>query len=255
MADMVVTILGCGTSRGVPEIPENWQLCDPSEQKNRRQRASIHLQVADQSIIIDTTPDLRNQVLSANIKHVNAVLYTHDHADHTHGIDDLRGFSYAQKTQIPIYMNRETADIIVPRFHYAFEGKGGYPAICQSKLITAGVTFPIGGVEIIPFNQQHGRINSLGFRIGDFAYSTDLNALDDAAFDILDGVKTWVVDALRYDPHPTHSHLDQTLDWIDRVKPAQAILTHMTGMLDYQTLCRELPTHIRPAYDGMQIKL
>lgn len=254
-ADITVTILGCGTSRGVPSIPEDWGDCDPSEPKNRRQRASVMIQSPTTTLVIDTTPDFRNQMISAGVTGLDAVLLTHDHADHTHGIDDVRGYSYAKKAQIPVYMNAVTQDVMLSRFGYVFEGKGGYPAICSPQLITAYTPFTFGDIEITPFNQTHGRIMSLGFRVGNFAYSTDLNALEDAAFAALDGVDVWVVDALRYDTHPTHSHLGQTLDWIEKVAPKQAFLTHMTGDMDYQTLEKALPQGVAPAYDGLKITL
>ncbi|WND02253.1 MBL fold metallo-hydrolase [Temperatibacter marinus] len=250
-----VTILGCGTSRGVPALPEDWGLCDPKEPYNRRMRASILIQKGDTSIVIDTTPDFHQQALTAGLQHLTAVLLTHDHADHTHGLDDVRGYAYAKKSTIPVYMNDVTKDIITDRFSYAFEGKGGYPAICESRGITCNKQFKIKDITILAFEQIHGRIKSLGFRIGDFAYSTDLNALPESSFEALEGVKTWVVDALRPDPHPTHSHLSQTLEWIDRVGPEQAFLTHMTGDMDYQSLMKTLPKGIFPAFDGLKITI
>lgn len=255
MSELVVTILGCGTSRGVPSIPEDWGKCDPLEPKNRRLRSSIYLNVGGQSIVIDTTPDFRTQVLDNKIKSLDAVILTHDHADHTHGLDDVRGFAYQNQSTIPVFMNADTGRVISKRFDYAFEGKKGYPAICEYKNIQHGVPFIISGVEIIPFRQIHGRIESYGFRIGDFAYSTDLNDLPDESFQLLQGVKCWVVDALRYSPHPTHTHLEQTLSWIKRVGCDHAYLTHMAGDMDYGTLIQSLPNGVFPAYDGLKITI
>lgn len=250
---MKLTILGCGTSGGVPRMPEYWGVCDPSNPKNRRRRASVLVEEGDTSILIDTTPDLREQCLMANIRHLDAVFYTHDHADHCHGIDDLRGFFQTNREKVPVYADEATLDVLKQRFSYIFRSQDGYPAICSGKAIERATR--VRDVTMIPFEQGHGRGISLGYRFGDMAYSTDLDRLPESAFDALSGVKVWVVDALRYDPHPTHSHLAQTLDWIERVKPEQAILTHMTWDMDYETLKRDLPAGIEPAYDGMVIEL
>ena len=250
---MKLTILGCGTSGGVPKMPEYWGACDPTNPKNRRRRASVLLESAGKTILFDTTPDLREQMLSAKVEMVDAVFYTHDHADHTHGIDDLRGFYQSSGERIPVYADAQTLSILKHRFDYIFRSQNNYPAICKTHTITGPVT--VGDIKVIPFEQGHGDGISLGFRVGDFAYSTDLNRLPESAFDTLAGVKVWVVDALRYKEHPTHSHLAQTLEWIERVKPERAILTHMTWDMDYETLCRELPTGVEPAYDGMTVTL
>lgn len=248
---MKLTVLGCGTSGGVPKIPEYWGACDPENPKNRRRRASILVEDGETVILVDTTPDLREQVLSARIKHLDAVLYTHDHADHTHGIDDLRGFFQASRQKIPVYGDPQTIDLLKSRFSYIFKSENGYPAICSARVISGATS--INGVNIVPFEQGHGAGLSLGYRFGDMAYSTDLDRMPESAFEALEGVKVWVVDALRYEPHPTHSHLEQTLRWIDRVKPELAVLTHMTWDMDYETLKAELPEGVVPAYDGMVI--
>lgn len=248
---MKLTVLGCGTSGGVPKIPEYWGACDPENPKNRRRRASILVEDGETVILVDTTPDLREQILSARIKHLDAVLYTHDHADHTHGIDDLRGFFQASRQKIPVYGDPQTIDLLKSRFSYIFKSENGYPAICSARVISGATS--INGVNIVPFEQGHGAGLSLGYRFGDMAYSTDLDRMPESAFEALEGVKVWVVDALRYEPHPTHSHLEQTLRWIDRVKPELAVLTHMTWDMDYETLKAELPEGVVPAYDGMVI--
>lgn len=250
---MKVTILGCGTSGGVPVIPGFWGSCDPSNPKNRRQRSSIHIEEGDTSLVIDTTPDFRNQIIANNIKHLDAVFYTHDHADHVHGIDDLRGFFHAQHRPVPIYADEHTLSLIKHRFDYVFISQSGYPAIASANEILGPVQF--GNIKMIPFVQGHGAGKSLGYRFGDFAYSTDLNYLDDTAFNVLEGVKVWIVDALRYDPHPTHAHLDMTLEWIEKVQPEKAILTHLAWQMDYEELMARTPDGVEPAYDGMQIVL
>ena len=250
---MKVTILGCGTSGGVPKIPEYWGACDPQNPKNRRSRASVLVEEGDTTLLVDTTPDLRNQMLAAKVETLDAVLYTHDHADHTHGIDDLRGFFQASCSKVPVYADEQTLAVLKQRFDYVFKSKNGYPAICSGHVLTGHKT--LGGISVQPFEQGHGDGISLGFRFGHVAYSTDLNRMPESAFDALRGVKVWIVDALRYDPHPTHSHLSQTLDWIAKVAPERAILTHMTWDMDYETLRSSLPTGVEPAYDGMVIEV
>ncbi len=249
---MKLTILGCGTSGGVPKMPEYWGACDPKNPKNRRRRASILVEEDDTAVLIDTTPDLREQALSAGMTHVSGVFYTHDHADHTHGIDDLRGFFQTTREKVPTFGDAQTIDTLKRRFDYIFKSQNGYPAICTARTI-AGPT-RVGGITMTPFEQGHGSGMSLGYRFGDMAYSTDLDRMPESAFEALEGVKVWVVDALRYDPHPTHSHLAQTLAWIDRVKPELAILTHMTWDMDYDTLKAGLPEGVVPAFDGLVIE-
>ena len=252
---MKVTVLGCGTSSGVPRIDGMWGTADPANPKNRRRRVSVWVEVGDVSLIIDTSPDLREQCLSANVSRIDGVLYTHDHADHTHGIDDLRGFRHAQKQLIDIYGTAETLTVLRRRFDYIFAETLGYPPICEPHEITDTEPFEIKGVAIRPFRQLHGPITSVGYRIGDMAYSTDVSGLTDQAWETLEGVDTWIVDALRYDPHPTHPHLDMTLEWIARVKPRRAILTHMTGDMDYDTLVKTLPDGVEPGNDGLSFEL
>ena len=251
---MKVTILGCGTSGGVPRIGNVWGNCDPENPKNRRRRASVLVEDGPTRILIDTSPDLREQLLSAEVSELTAVLYTHDHADHTHGIDDLRPVAQMMRKHVPVYGDERTINILQHRFGYIFTSREGYPSICEPNIIHTD-PFSVQGLHITPFEQDHGFIKSIGYRIGDFAYSTDLKHLDERAFEVLEGVDTWVVDALRYDEHPTHSHLDQTLQWIERVKPRRAVLTHMTWDMDYDTLCKNLPDNVEPAYDMLEIKV
>ncbi len=258
---MKVTVLGCGTSGGVPRVGEQnggWGECDPAEPKNRRRRVSVLVeeQGADGRlwrILIDTSPDLREQLLSANVTSLDAVFLTHDHADHTHGIDDLRAVCHIMRRRIPMYMDGPTAATMKARFGYVFAGQGDYPALCDLRLIKGDVA--IGPLTVKPFEQQHGAILSLGFRIRDFAYSTDLNGIPPHSEPFLQNLDCWLVDALRRSPHPSHPHLDMTLGWINTYRPRRAVLTHMDWSMDYATLIGELPPGIEPGYDGMVLDL
>lgn len=250
---MRVTILGCGTSGGVPRVGPHWGRCNPREARNRRRRASILVQDGDSAVLVDTSPDLREQCLDAGIGHIDAVVYTHDHADHTHGIDDLRAFFFELGHPVPIHADPRTLAILRKRFDYIFAGSEGYPAVCEGHEIDGPID--IRGLQVLPFEQYHGPINSLGLRFGPLAYSTDVKALSEEAFAALEGVRVWIVAALRPQPHPTHAHLDLVLDWIERVRPERAVLTHMTNELDYEWLKQALPDGIEPAYDGMVIEI
>jgi phosphoribosyl 1,2-cyclic phosphate phosphodiesterase len=250
---MRITILGCGGSVGVPRIDGNWGACDPNEPRNRRSRSSIVIEQGDTRLLIDTSPDLRNQFLANGFHWVSAVAWTHDHADQTHGLDDLRTLAYISRKRIEGYADAFTHERLMRKFAYCFEKMGdGYPPIIEAKLIEG--PFSVGELEIIPFRQQHGAIHSLGFRCGDFAYSNDVVSLDEDAFAVLDGIKLWVVDALRYEPHPTHSHVEQTLGWIARLGVPRAVLTNLHIDLDYNRLKAELPPGVEPGYDGMVLE-
>jgi len=247
---MKITILGCGGSVGVPRIDGSWGACDPGEPKNRRSRGSIVIEQGDTRLLVDTSPDLRNQFLANGFNWVSAVAWTHDHADQTHGIDDLRILSYIARKPIKGYADDFTRDRLERKFSYCFKKMGdGYPPIIELNLIDG--PFQVGDIEIVPFRQQHGAIHSLGFRCGDFAYSNDVGGLDQAAFETLEGIKLWVVDALRYEPHPSHSHVEQTLGWIARLGVERAVLTNLHIDLDYNKLKADLPSGVEPAYDGM----
>lgn len=255
---MKVTVLGCGTSGGVPQVGLGWGDCDPAEPRNRRRRASILVEEAGTSILIDTSPDCREQLLDANVTHLDAILYTHAHADHCHGIDDLRWLCHAMGSEIPVYSDVETISALKHRFEYCFTpldpkaGRYFYKPVLTPHIVNDN--FYINDLKVIPFIQDHGHSISLGFRIGKFAYSTDVVELSDDAFHILHGIDTWIVDALQPGEHPTHAHLDKTLRWINRVRPRHSVITHMNTRMDYQTLKDELPASVEPAYDGMVLE-
>ncbi|MGK2286092.1 MBL fold metallo-hydrolase [Pedomonas sp. V897] len=252
---MKVRILGCGTSGGVPRVGNLWGRCDPKNPKNRRRRVSILVEEQGAQILVDTSPDLREQLLDAEVTKLDAVLYTHDHADHTHGIDDLRGIFHSMHRPVDCYANEATARTLMQRFGYVFEGFEGYPAIGKLHVIDEQSPIAVGPVTVQPFPLVHGHITSVGYRFGKVAYTTDLNAIPAASEPYLHGLDLWIVDALRYDPHPTHPHLDQTLAWIEKFKPKRAILTHMNWDLDYDELKARLPLHVEPGYDGLEIEL
>lgn len=261
-----VTILGSGSSGGVPRANGDWGDCDPAEPKNRRSRCSLLVrrkgEGADHetTAIVDAAPDLRLQCVDAGVRRLDAVLLTHDHADQVHGIDDIRAFFLMQRAPIPVHMDPATKAGVDNRFGYIFQDEGGYPAIATSRAIPPHgqawqVDGPSGAIPVVTFDQDHGLLRSVGYRFGDVAYSSDVVGLDEAAFAALEGVDVWIVDALRRRPHPTHAHLDLALSWIERVKPRRAILTNMHIDLDYQTLRAELPAGVEPAYDGLRFNV
>lgn len=253
---MKVTVLGSGTSSGVPRIGNDWGDCDPAEPRNRRRRVSLLVEHGDAVIVVDTGPDFREQMLAANVQRIDAVLLTHDHADHTHGIDDLRQFFHLMGTPVACYASPATWDILVPRFNYVFAGNAFYPATAVANALPSALR--IGEITISWFVQGHGNIDSIGFRFDagghSVAYSTDIKILPGAAEASLANLDLWVVDALRHRPHPTHSHLNQTLGWIEWVKPVRAVLTHMDQSMDYATLRGTLPRGVEPGYDGLVIE-
>ena len=256
-AAIKLRILGCGTSFGVPRIGNDWGECDPSNPRNRRRRASILVEEAGTRILVDTSPDLREQLLDAETATLDAVLWTHDHADHCHGIDDLRAVFHARGAPIPGYARRATLEALRNRFTYAFEGKGGYPAVIGGQLLPDALG--VGPIHVRVVDQPHGAITSAGLRFEaagrSIAYSTDCNDLTDDMLALFKDVDLWVVDALRRRPHPTHPHLERTLEWIGKVKPGRAILTHMDNSLDYAALAAELPDGVEPGYDGLEVVL
>lgn len=256
---MKVTILGCGGSNGVPSAGNNWGDCDPENPRNRRRRPSILVEWEDINILIDTSPDLREQLLNAGVARVDVVLYTHNHADHVHGIDDLRPISRLMKRRIDVFAESDVLQSIVGRFSYLFEGGESENGLYRPILTPHAADGPFetaGAHRIEPFPQDHGICASTGFRLGRFAYSTDVVELPDEAFETLDGVDTWIVDCLRAGPaHPTHAHLEKTLGWIERAGVRRAVLTHMNHQADYDALVALCPAGVEPAYDGMTVAI
>jgi phosphoribosyl 1,2-cyclic phosphate phosphodiesterase len=254
---MKVTILGCGASTGVPVIGPNWGRCNPADPRNRRRRVSVLVEVEGVVILIDTSPDLREQLLDAGVNRLDAVIITHAHADHLHGIDDLRSINRLMQSAIPLYGDAKTLAEIGCRFAYVLKpisepGRYHKPTLEPHEI--AGL-FTIRGIPIVPFVQNHGFSTTLGLRIGTFAYSTDVLELDETAFSAIEGIELWIVDCLRREPHPTHSHLAKTLSWIARVRPRRAVLTHMDQSLDYRELSAELPPGVEPGRDGLVVDL
>ena len=258
------TILGCGSSGGVPRIGTMWGACDPSNPKNRRRRCSALIERIGKprhtTVLIDTPPDLREQLLSVRCDALDGILYTHDHADHTHGIDDLRMVSYAMKKRLDVWLDEPTRQSLIQRFAYCFEKppSSTYPSILNAHPIDAPppirVDGPSGVIEVVPIPQMHGDIGTLGFRVGGLAYSPDISDIPVASLPLLQDLDVWIVDALRFTPHPSHFSVKQALEWIERLKPKRAILTHMTTDLDYEALRRELPEGVEPAYDNMVVE-
>ena len=263
------TILGCGSSMGVPRVVLGWGACDPTNPKNRRRRCSLLVERGSGNavtrVLVDTTPDLRDQLLDYGVETLDGVLITHEHADHTHGIDDLRPFYVRTHRQVDIWLDEPTSRILRTRFGYCFETPPGsqYPPILRECHLMPGKTVKIDGqggpIEVLPVLQDHGDVSSLGFRFGappgGLAYSADIKALPAASLNAMGKLDVWIVDALRFSPHPSHMNLAESLDWIARVKPKRAILTNLHADLDYEALRRQLPTNVEPAYDGMVVEL
>lgn len=262
---IVATIMGCGSSGGVPRIGGSWGVCDPTNPKNRRRRCSLLIEGygpdggVPTRIIVDTGCDLREQLLDAGVDRVDAVLYTHEHADHTHGIDDLRVLALNDRRRVDVYFSHEAANRIVPSFAYCFTAPPGssYPPILNQNIIEVPepltVDGPGGTITVAPFDQQHGDIISLGFRIGGFAYSVDLSGIPDRSAGAVSGLDVWVLDALRPTPHPSHLSLPESLEHIEKYRPRQAVLTNLHIDMDYETVERTTPRNVTPAFDGMQI--
>ena len=260
---LTFTILGCGSSGGVPRLGGLWGACDPNNPKNRRQRCSLLVQRhgpnGTTSVLIDTSPDMRNQLLNAEVGRLDGVIFTHSHADHVHGIDDLRMIVFNMRNRLQVWADGATQDALLSRFGYVFvQPKGSpYPPILDLNTLDGPATIdgPGGPITFEPFDVGHGSIDALGFRIANLAYLPDAADIPDAAWDALKDLDIWIVDALRRDPHPTHSHLANTLEWIEQAAPKRAILTNMHIDLDYDTVLAETPDHIEPAYDGMTLTL
>lgn len=252
---MRITILGCGSSGGVPRIGNDWGACDPAEPRNRRRRCSILVESGASRVLVDTSPDIREQLLDAGVDHLDGVVWTHDHADQSHGIDELRVLAIRHRQRQPVWADARTLASLKHKFGYCFErqdGAGFYPPILDASEIDG--PFRIGEIEIRPFQQDHGSMPSLGLRFGPIGYANDVVRLPEPAFEALAGVEVLIVDALRYTPHPTHASVAEALAWIERIAPGRAVLTNMHVDLDYATLKAELPAGVVPAYDGMVIE-
>jgi phosphoribosyl 1,2-cyclic phosphate phosphodiesterase len=259
-----LTILGCGSSGGVPRVAQGWGACDPNNPRNRRRRCSVLIEQAGDEgvtqVLVDCSPDLREQLLDANVGRLDGVLITHSHADHTHGMDDLRPIFLAMRRRVDVHMDETTAEVMRQAFGYLFETPNGslYPPILNARRLTHGqpcaIDGPAGAIVSTPFELEHGEIKALGLRIGGLAYTPDVNAIGAESVQFLEGLDVWVIDALRYKPHPSHFSLDEALAWIERMRPRRAVVTNLHTDMDYDELRRRLPENVEPAYDGMRIE-
>lgn len=262
-ARLRATILGCGSSGGVPRIGNAWGACDPAEPRNTRRRCSLLIEritpAGSTRVLIDTSPDMRVQLLDAGVGHLDAVVYTHSHADHVHGIDDLRTVVMNRGSHLPVWADAETANTLITRFGYVFVQPPGsaYPPILELNGIEGDfeVMGAGGAIPFQPIRVRHGRIDALGFRVRGLAYLPDVSAIPDAAWPLLAGLETWILDALRYRPHPTHAHVARSLEWIARAAPQRAVLTNLHNDLDYATLAGEVPANVIPAHDGLTVEI
>ncbi|SOB87855.1 phosphoribosyl 1,2-cyclic phosphate phosphodiesterase [Sphingomonas guangdongensis] len=254
---MRLILLGCGTSSGVPRIGNDWGQCDPAEPRNRRTRVSIIVETETTRVLVDTGPDMREQLLAADIATVDAIIWTHDHADHCHGIDDVRQLFHASGRPIRGLARQATLDTLHDRFRYAVEGRNGYPATIAAEVLADEVH--VGDLQIEVVDQPHGSITSAGLRFThgqrSIVYATDFNELTSSMRDLYSGADVLVIDALRRAPHPTHPTLDQALRWSAELRAGRSILTHMDQSMDYRSLCATLPTGVEPGYDGMVVTL
>lgn len=253
-----VRVLGCGSSGGVPRVGGDWGACDPAEPRNRRTRCSILLTRGRTRVLIDTSPDLREQLLAAEVRHLTAVALTHAHADQLHGLDDLRAlYLSGGQRRIPFFAAPEVLAEVSMRFDYCFREVLNYPPILAGLSLTDAVTIGEGGeaIRLEPFTVQHGAIEALGFRVGRFAYTPDVSDIPEESWPILHGLDAWLVDALRDRPHPSHAHLARTLEWLARAKPARGILTNMHVDLDYHLTAARCPANVAPAWDGMEFDI
>ena len=261
MTGYAVTILGCGSSGGVPRLGGEWGACDPANPKNRRRRCSVLIERTGPDgvtrVLVDTSPDMREQLLSAGVGTVDAVVYTHGHADHMHGIDDIRMMVFQTGKRVPVWADAATTERLMGGFGYIFSTPEGsdYPPIADLHLITGDVTISGAGGEITltPLEIQHGNIRALGFRVGGMVYMPDVSSIDADVWPSLEGLDLFIIDALRYRPHSSHSHLEQTLGWIAQVQPKHSVITNMHVDLDFATLAGELPQGVTPAYDGLKL--
>jgi phosphoribosyl 1,2-cyclic phosphate phosphodiesterase len=262
---LTLTILGCGSSAGVPRPALGWGACDPNNPKNRRRRCSMMVErrsaAGTTRVVIDTSPDLREQLIDADVDHIDAVFLTHEHADQTHGIDDLRSVVLHQRRRVPVYLNQSTAKDVMHRFSYCFVSPPGsdYPPILTQHAVEGGESRSIegkgGAITLNAFDVQHGNIPALGYRIADAAYTPDVSDIPRESWPYLENLDLWIVDGLRYAGHPSHFSVNDALSWIDRFKPKRALITNMHTDLDYEVLRQSLPEGVAPAFDGMRLEI
>ena len=250
---MKIRILGSGTSSGVPRIGNDWGACDPTNPRNRRTRVSALVEHRGTRILIDTSPVMREQLLAADVDTLDAVIWTHDHADHCHGIDDLRQVFHAMGKPVRGFARPATLAVLESRFTYAFQGRHGYPSTIDAAPLPDTLT--IGDIAISVTDQPHGNILASGLRFEaggvSIGYATDFNVMTDDMMTLYEGLDVWVVDALRRWPHPTHPELSAVLSWVEQLKPGRTALIHMDNSMDYAALCAELPAGVEPGYDGL----
>ncbi len=260
-AQLTFTILGCGSSGGVPRLGGHWGDCDPNNPKNRRTRCSLLIEretdAGKTTILIDTSPDMRQQLLREDVGRLDAVVYTHPHADHVHGIDDLRMIVFNMKTRVPVWADGSTQDSLLSSFSYAFVQPQGssYPPILDLFTIDGDITIDGAGgaITLTPIKVEHGSIHALGFRVNDVVYMPDVSDIPQSGWDQLTNMKCWILDSLRRTPHPTHAHFERALEWIARAQPETAVLTNMHIDLDYEAVAAETDDHISPAFDGKRL--
>ncbi len=253
---MKITILGCGSSGGVPLIGPYWGDCNPNNKKNIRTRVSILLELAGQNILIDTSPDLRFQSITNKVKKIDAVCWTHAHADHAHGIDDLRQFLWKRKDKLPVYSNKETLDSLKKRFDYAFDKNNNYfqPSL-DPHILKPGKFCLSNNIVGYNFNQYHGDETTLGYKFKNVVYSTDVKDFPYESKKYLKNLDLWILDCVRYEPHYSHAHFNLAIEWINEYKPKKTILTHLGAWLDYDELLSKCPNNVFPGYDGLVVEI
>lgn len=256
MSPIQVRFLGTGTSQGIPMIACSCEVCSSEDPRDQRLRVSMHIEVDGKSFIIDTGPDFRQQILRAGIRHVDAVLFTHEHKDHTAGLDDIRGFNFAQQTAIPLYARQQVINQLKREFAYAF-GENKYPGVPEIDVYEIDdKPFVIEGVEVIPILVKHYFLDVLGFRFGDFTYITDANFIADEELAKVKGTKVLVINALRKTKHISHFTLDEALEVIEKIQPERAYITHISHMMGlHAAVQRELPSHVFLAHDGLSLTI
>ena len=254
---MTARILGSGTSSGVPRLGNDWGACDPAEPRNRRTRASLLVEHDGVRVLVDTSPDMREQLLAAEVATVDAIIWTHDHADHCHGIDDVRQIFLAKRGPVRGLARPATLDVLTTRFAYVFAGRQGYPATIAAEPL--GDVLTIGGLTIRAVDQPHGAISSAGLRFESggraVGYATDFHALTPAMRTLYSGLDLWIADALRHAPHPTHPTVAAVLGWVEELKPVRTALIHMDNSMDYRTEAALLPSSVEPGFDGLEFVL